>query len=77
MSEHHREEPEEGLGLPEDAAPRAGATPPAESGLSALGAPERRQLKRGWGPVPVAATLAVAGLVAFGLIAMAVVLILR
>lgn len=75
MTEHHPEEPENGLGLPEDAVTPSGATPPAESSVSGLTAPEKKQLRRGWGPVPLVLIFVVVAMVAVGLIAMAIALI--
>ena len=75
MTEHRPEEPESSLGMPEDAAAPSGATPPAESGVSGLAAPEKRQLRRGWGPVPLVLIFVIVALVAVGLIAMAIALI--
>lgn len=45
--------PDEGLGVPEDSVQSAGHTPPAESGVSSLDAPERTALSHGWGKGPV------------------------
>ena len=75
MTEHHPEEPESGLGLPEDVAAPSGATPPAESSVSGLAAAEKKQLRRGWGPVPLVLIFVIVALVAVGLIAMAIALI--
>ncbi|MEW2492724.1 DUF6480 family protein [Streptomyces nodosus] len=66
--------PVEGLALPEDTAMAPGATPPAESGVSALGAPEREALRRGWAVVPLTLIWIVVALIAIGLAAMAVAL---
>ncbi|MFJ3233982.1 DUF6480 family protein [Streptomyces sp. NPDC086787] len=71
----HEARPVEGLSVPEDRAMAAGAAPPAESGLSALGAPEREALSRGWTVMPLALIWAVVVLIAVGLLAMAIVLV--
>ncbi|MFJ4516813.1 DUF6480 family protein [Streptomyces sp. NPDC088816] len=70
--EHGR--PVEGLAVPEDTAMAPGATPPAESGVSGLGAPEREALSKGWAAAPLTVIWIVVALVAIGLLAMAVVL---
>ncbi|MFF9127329.1 DUF6480 family protein [Streptomyces sp. NPDC014889] len=70
--EHGR--PVEGLALPEDTAMAPGATPPAESGVSGLGAPEREALSKGWAAAPLTAIWIVVALIAIGLLAMAIVL---
>ncbi|MFH9982444.1 DUF6480 family protein [Streptomyces sp. NPDC017179] len=70
--EHGR--PVEGLALPEDTAMAPGATPPAESGMSGLGAPEREALSKGWAAAPLTVIWIVVALIAIGLLAMAVVL---
>ncbi|MFF4760877.1 DUF6480 family protein [Streptomyces sp. NPDC001292] len=66
--------PVEGLAVPEDTAMAPGATPPAESGVSGLGAPEREALSKGWAVAPLTVIWIVVALVAIGLLAMAVVL---
>jgi hypothetical protein len=68
--------PEEGLNVPEDKAMAPGATPPAESSVAELGAPERRALRYGWGPAPVIVILAFSLLFAAGLIAAGISLML-
>ncbi|WP_225839448.1 DUF6480 family protein [Streptomyces sp. NK08204] len=67
--------PVEGLSVPGDATPAPGATPPAESGMSGLGAPEREALRRGWAVAPLMLIWIVVLLVVIGLVAMVVVLI--
>ncbi|MET9830742.1 DUF6480 family protein [Streptomyces sp. NPDC006385] len=60
---------EPGSGVP------PGETPPAEAGgTSAISHPQH-ELRRGWGPMPLVLIMAVVALVAIGLIAMAVALI--
>ncbi|MFF0223821.1 DUF6480 family protein [Streptomyces sp. NPDC004629] len=66
--------PVEGIAVPEDTAMAPGATPPAESGVSGLAAPEREALSRGWSLAPLTVIWIVVLLVAIGLVAMAVVL---
>lgn len=66
--------PVEGIAVPEDTAMAPGATPPAESGVSGLAAPEREALRRGWSLAPLTVIGIVVLLVAIGLVAMAVVL---
>ncbi|PWI42975.1 DUF6480 family protein [Streptomyces sp. ICBB 8177] len=66
--------PEEGIAVPEDTSMRPGATPPAESGVSGLGAPEREALRRGWAGVPLTLIWIVVVFVVAVLVAMAVVL---
>lgn len=68
--------PVEGLAVPEDTRMAPGATPPAESGVSGLGAPEREALRRGWAITPLTLIWTVVLLIAVGLVAMAVVLAL-
>ncbi|CAG6390545.1 DUF6480 family protein [Streptomyces cocklensis] len=68
--------PDEGLAVPEDAQARAGQTPPAESGVSCLDAPEREALRRGWGPVPLTIIMIVVAVFLAGFIGRAVVLLI-
>ncbi|MEV1081462.1 DUF6480 family protein [Streptomyces sp. NPDC050211] len=66
--------PVEGLAVPEDTSMAPGATPPAESGVSGLGAPEREALKKGWAVAPLILIWIVVALFVIGLVAMVVVL---
>ena len=66
--------PDEGMGVPEDAEQEPGQTPPAESGVSCLDAPEREALSHGWGPVPVVLIMIVVAVFLAGLIGRAVLL---
>jgi hypothetical protein len=66
---------DEGLEVPEDALQRPGQTPPAESGVSGLDAPERKRLSQGWGPVPIAVILFFVAIFLAGVIAQVVALI--
>ena len=52
-----------------------GETPPAEGGTHGISYPERRALRKGWGPMPLILIMVVVALIAIGLIAMAVALI--
>jgi hypothetical protein len=52
-----------------------GETPPAEGGTSGIAHPEPPELRKGWGPMPLILIWLVVALVAIGLIAMAVALI--
>ncbi|AZQ32695.1 MULTISPECIES: DUF6480 family protein [Streptomyces] len=52
-----------------------GETPPAEGGTHGISHPEPPELRKGWGPMPLALIMVVVALVAIGLIAMAVALI--
>ncbi|SDM68549.1 DUF6480 family protein [Actinacidiphila guanduensis] len=63
---------DEGLSVPEDAVQRAGQTPPAESGVSDLGGPERGPLSRGWAAAPLTVILFFAALFAAGLLGYAI-----
>jgi hypothetical protein len=63
---------DEGLSVPEDALQRPGQTPPAESGVSSLDAPEREALSRGWGPAPITVIMIVAALIFAGLLGLAI-----
>jgi Family of unknown function (DUF6480) len=67
--------PDEGLGVPGDARQRAGQTPPAESGVSDLDAPEREPLSRGWGPAPLVLIMVFTALVVVGMVGQVVVLL--
>ncbi|MFD8804211.1 DUF6480 family protein [Streptomyces sp. NPDC059597] len=51
-----------------------GETPPAEGGISGISHPEPPELRKGWGPMPLVVIMVVVLLVAIGLIAMAVAL---
>jgi len=75
--QHERQhQPEEGLNLPQDRSGLpSGATPPAESSISDLGAPEREALRKGWAAMPLTIIFIVVALVVVGLIGMAVILI--
>lgn len=64
--------PDEGLEVPGDAAQPPGRTPPAESGVSALDAPEREALSRGWAWAPVVMIMLVVAVFLAGAIGMAV-----
>jgi hypothetical protein len=64
--------PDEGLGVPEDAAQRAGQMPPAESGLSCLDGPEREPLSRGWGAAPLIIIMIVVALFVAGTLGRAI-----
>jgi hypothetical protein len=64
--------PDEGLSVPEDAMPPAGHAPPAESGVSSLGVPEREALRHGWAGWPVALIAVVVALFAAGALGQAV-----
>ncbi|GGI93941.1 DUF6480 family protein [Streptomyces brasiliensis] len=66
--------PVEGMAVPEDHAMAPGVTPPAESGVSGLGAPEHEALRRGWAVAPLILIGIVVVLVVVGLLAMAIVL---
>ncbi|MFC4031582.1 DUF6480 family protein [Streptomyces polygonati] len=63
---------DEGLSVPEDALQRPGQTPPAESGVSGLDAPERKALSRGWGPAPVTVIMIVVAVFLAGLLGRAI-----
>lgn len=52
-----------------------GETPPAEAGGTSGISEPQRELRKGWGPMPLALIMAVVALVAIGLIAMIVALI--
>ncbi|WP_128378170.1 DUF6480 family protein [Streptomyces cavernae] len=52
-----------------------GETPPGEGGTSGISHPEPPELRKGWGPMPLALILLVVALIAIGLLAMAVALI--
>jgi Family of unknown function (DUF6480) len=67
---------DEGLSVPEDALQQPGATPPAESGVSGLDAPERERLRHGWGPAPIVVIMIVVALVVAGLLGQAIVLMI-
>lgn len=64
--------PDEGLGVPEDAAQGDGHAPPAESGVSSLDAPEREALRHGWAWWPVALIAVVVALFVAGALGEAV-----
>jgi Family of unknown function (DUF6480) len=64
--------PDEGLEVPEDSLQAAGHSPPAESGVTALDAPEREALRHGWGWGPIAAIMIVVAIFIAGAIGMAV-----
>jgi hypothetical protein len=66
---------DEGMAVPEDAGQRAGQSPPAESGVSALDAREPERLSRGWAWSPVTVILAVVALFCAGMLAQAIYLI--
>lgn len=68
--------PDEGLEIPGDAAQLPGRTPPAESGVTALDAPEREALRVGWGWVPIALIMLVVAVFLAGAIGMAVEILL-
>jgi uncharacterized protein DUF6480 len=68
--------PDDGLAVPEDSVQIAGHTSPAESGVSALDAPEREALSRGWGWVPIVMIMLVVAVFLAGAIGMAVELLL-
>jgi Family of unknown function (DUF6480) len=77
MARNHTEHdvphvPDEGLAVPGQAGQRAGETPPAESGVSDLGAPERKALSRGWGPLPLVVIMVFVALVVIGMVAQVV-----
>ncbi|MET7846632.1 DUF6480 family protein, partial [Streptomyces sp. NPDC005356] len=67
-----RAEPGRGPGLKPSVGIPPGETPPAEGGTSGISYPEP-ELRKGWGPMPLALIMLVVALVAVGLIAMAVV----
>jgi hypothetical protein len=60
------------LAVPEDAAQRAGQTPPAESGVSALDAREPERLARGWAWSPVTVIVVFVALFCAGMLAQAI-----
>jgi hypothetical protein len=64
--------PDEGLGVPEDAVQWAGHTPPAESGVSGLDAPEKERLRVGWAAAPVVIIAVVVLVFAAGALGMAI-----
>jgi len=64
--------PDEGLEVPEDSLQAAGHSPPAESGVTALDAPEREALRVGWGWAPVTAIMIVVAIFLAGAIGMVV-----
>lgn len=51
-----------------------GETPPAEGGTYGISHPEPPELRKGWGPMPLALIMVVVALIAIGLIGMAVAL---
>ncbi|MGW6737435.1 DUF6480 family protein [Streptomyces sp. NPDC055013] len=59
---------EPGRGVP------PGETPPAEADTTSAISYPQSELRRGWGPMPIALIMVVVALVAIGLIAMAVAL---
>ncbi|MET7846397.1 DUF6480 family protein [Streptomyces sp. NPDC055059] len=69
-----RAEPGRAPGLKPSVGMPPGETPPAEGGTSGISYPEP-ELRKGWGPMPLALIMLVVALVAVGLIAMAVVLL--
>jgi Family of unknown function (DUF6480) len=80
MARNHSEHdvphlPDEGLGLPGQTGQRAGETPPAESGVSDLDGPERKQLSRGWGPAPLVVIMVFVALVVVGMVAQVITLL--
>jgi hypothetical protein len=64
--------PDEGLEVPEDAIQTAGRMPPAESGVTALDAPERGPLSQGWSWVPIAVLMFMVAIFLAGVIGMVV-----
>jgi hypothetical protein len=68
--------PDEGLGVPEDAAHPAGHTSPAESGVSSLDGPERDPLSRGWAAAPIIGIMLVVAVFVAGALGMAIELML-
>ncbi|SEO72311.1 DUF6480 family protein [Actinacidiphila rubida] len=68
--------PDEGLEIPGDAAQFPGRTPPAESGVTALDAPERKALSRGWAWTPIVVIMLVVAVFLAGAIGMAVEILL-
>lgn len=64
--------PDEGLSVPEDALQQPGQTPPAESGVSCLDAPERESLRRGWGTMPIVLIMIVVALFVAGTLGRAI-----
>jgi hypothetical protein len=68
--------PDEGLEVPGESFQMPGRTPPAESGVTALDAPERKALSRGWAWTPVILILLVVAVFLAGVIGMAVELLL-
>jgi hypothetical protein len=67
---------EEGLSVPEDAVQQAGHTPPAESGVSSLDAPEREALRHGWAATPIVIIMIFVAIFAAGALGMAIELML-
>ena len=72
----HDELPDEGLSLPGDTRMAAGATPPAESGVSELG-PRQEAPRRGWRPTPLTPVLVVFVLVLLLVVALAIFMAVR
>lgn len=64
--------PDEGLSVPEDSVQLAGRTPPAESGVSSLDAPEREPLSRGWAAAPIVVIMVFVALFVAGALGMAI-----
>ncbi|MFJ5156421.1 DUF6480 family protein [Streptomyces sp. NPDC088353] len=71
MAGIHEELPDEGLSVPGDTQMAAGATPPAESGVSELG-PSQEAPRRNWRPTPLTPVLAVFVLVLLLVVALAI-----
>ncbi|MFI1093573.1 DUF6480 family protein [Streptomyces sp. NPDC020917] len=68
--------PDEGLEVPGESFKTPGRTPPAESGVTALDAPEREALSHGWAWTPVILIMLVVAIFLAGVIGMAVELLI-